>query len=47
MWKGYWFFYENYDSYLKEYVNPEVIVFYIASLFYRNAMWEAAFITAF
>ena len=33
-------FYENYDSYLAEYVIPEVIAFYIASSFYRNAMWE-------
>lgn len=36
-------FYENYDSYLEEYVIPEVIVFYFASSFYRNAMWEATF----
>ena len=36
-------FYENYDSYLEEYVIPEVITFYIASSFYRNAMQEATF----
>ena len=36
-------FYENYDSYLEEYVISEVIAFYIASSFYRNAMWEATF----
>lgn len=30
-------------SYLEEYVVPEVIAFYIASSFYRNAMWEATF----
>lgn len=36
-------FYENYDSYLEEYIVPEVIAFYIASSFYRNAMWEATF----
>ncbi len=36
-------FYNNYDSYLEEYVIPEVIAFYIASSFYRNAMWEATF----
>lgn len=30
-------FYENYDSYLEEYIIPEVIAFYIASLFYRNS----------
>ncbi len=36
-------FYDNYDIYLEEYVVPEVIAFYIASSFYRNAMWEATF----
>ena len=36
-------FYENYDNYLEEYVVPEVIAFYIASSFYRNAMWEETF----
>ena len=36
-------FYENYDSYLEEYVIPEVIAFYIASSFYRNVMWEVTF----
>ena len=36
-------FYDNYDSYLEEYVIPEVIAFYIASSFYRNAMWKATF----
>lgn len=36
-------FYDNYDSYLEEYVVPEVIAFYIASSFYRNAMWKATF----
>lgn len=36
-------FYKNYDSYLEEYVIPEVIAFYIASSFYRNAMLEATF----
>lgn len=34
-------FYENYDSYLEEYAVPEVIAFYIAISFYRNAMCEA------
>lgn len=28
---------------MEEYVIPEVIAFYIASSFYRNAMWEATF----
>ena len=36
-------FYDNYDSYLEEYVTPEVIAFYIDSSFYRNAMLEATF----
>ena len=36
-------FYENYDNYLEEYVVPEVIAFYIANSFYRNAMWKATF----
>lgn len=31
-------FYENYDSYLEEYVISEVITFYIANSFYRNAI---------
>lgn len=31
-------FYNNYNSYLEEYVIPEVIAFYIASSFYRNTM---------
>ncbi len=36
-------FYENYDEYVVTYIMPEVIAFYIASSFYRNAMWEATF----
>lgn len=36
-------FYDNYDIYLEEYVVLEAIAFYIASSFYRNAMWEATF----
>ena len=36
-------FYENYDSYLEEYVIPKVIAFYIASSFYRNVMQEVTF----
>ena len=36
-------FYDNYDSYLEEYVIPEVITFYISSSFSRNAMWKATF----
>ena len=37
-------FYNNYHCYVEEYVMPEVIAFYIASSFYRNAMWEATFL---
>lgn len=36
-------FYDNYDIYLEEYVVLEVIAFYIASSYSRNAMWEATF----
>ncbi len=37
-------FYDNYNTFIEEYVMPEVIAFYIASSFYRNAMWEATFL---
>ena len=37
-------FYDNYHDYVEEYIMPEVIAFYIASSFYRNAMWEATFL---
>ena len=37
-------FYDNYHTFVEEYVMPEVIAFYIASSFYRNAMWEATFL---
>ena len=36
-------FHDNYHEYLVTYVVPEVIAFYIASSFNRNAMWEATF----
>ena len=36
-------FYDNYHEYVITYVVPEVIAFYIASSFSRNAMWEATF----
>lgn len=36
-------FYDNYHEYITNYVMPEVIVFYIASSFSRNAMWQATF----
>lgn len=34
-------FYENYNDFVITYVMPEVISFYIASSYYRNAMCEA------
>ena len=36
-------FYKNFDEYIITYVMPEVIAFYIASSYSRNAMWEATF----
>lgn len=36
-------FYNNFDEYVITYVMPEVIAFYTASSYYRNAMWEATF----
>ena len=36
-------FYDNYHEYIITYIMPEVIVFYIASSFSRNAMWGATF----
>lgn len=37
-------FYDKFDEYVVTYIMPEVIVFYIASSFYRNAMWEVTFL---
>ena len=36
-------FYDNYNEYIITYVMPEVIAFYIASSYSRNAMWETTF----
>lgn len=36
-------FYDNYHEYIVTYIMPEVIAFYIASSFSRNALWEATF----
>lgn len=36
-------FYDNYHDYIITYVMSEVIAFYIASYYSRNAMWEATF----
>lgn len=40
-------FYDNYHEYIITYVMPEVIAFYIASSYSRNAMWEATFLQHF
>ena len=40
-------FYDNFDEYVVNYIMPEVIAFYIASSFYRNAMWESTFLQHF
>ena len=37
-------FYDNYHEFIIDYVMPEVIAFYFASSFSRNAMWEATFL---
>lgn len=36
-------FYDNYHEFVITYIMPETIVFYIASSYSRNAMWEATF----
>ena len=36
-------FYDNYNDFVITYIMPEVIAFYIASSYYRKAMWEATF----
>ena len=40
-------FYDNYHAFIEEYVMPEVIVYYLANSYYRNAMWEATFLQHF
>lgn len=37
-------FYDNYHEYIITYVMPEVIAFYVASSYSRNAMWWQLFI---
>ena len=37
-------FLDNYDEYIKSYVIPEVIAYYIANSYYRNAMYEGSFL---
>lgn len=40
-------FYDNYHTFVEEYVMPEVIAYYLANSFYRNAVWEAIFLQHF
>ena len=40
-------FIDNYDTYLKDYVLPELISYYIANAYYRNAMYETTWIQEF
>lgn len=37
-------FVDNYDDFIINYIMPEVIAYYIANSFYRNAMYETTFI---
>ena len=37
-------FLDNYDEYIESYVMPEVIAYYIANSYYRNAMYEGSFL---
>lgn len=40
-------FYDNYHNFVEEYIMPEVIAYYLANSFYRNAMWDATFLQHF
>lgn len=40
-------FFDNYHTFIEEYVMPEVIAYYLANSFYRNALWEATFLQHF
>ena len=40
-------FYDNYHTFVEEYVMSEVIAYYLANSFYRNTMWEATFLQHF
>ena len=37
-------FIDNYDEYVESYIMPEIIAYYIANSYYRNAMYESTFI---
>ena len=36
-------FLDNYDEYIENYIIPEVIAYYIANSYYRNAIYEVFF----
>lgn len=40
-------FVDNYDEYLESYVRPELIAYYMANTYYRNAMYETTWIQEF
>ena len=40
-------FIDNYDTYLEDYVLPELISYYMANAYYRNAMYETTWIQEF
>ena len=40
-------FFDNYHTFVEEYVMPEVIAYYLANSFYRNALWKATFLQHF
>lgn len=40
-------FIDNYDEYLECYVLPELISYYMANAYYRNAMYETTWIQEF
>lgn len=37
-------FYDNYHEFIVSYIMPEVIAYYLASSYSRNAMWESSFL---
>lgn len=40
-------FYDNYHTFIEEYVMPEVIAYYLANSLYRNAIWKSTFLQHF
>lgn len=37
-------FIDNYDDFVENYIMPEVIAYYMANAYYKNAMYETTFI---